>query len=96
MPNHAASVFKQLSALAEERGKDIGKFVQRGTTFEHKCAKIRIDQNSITYSIVLRTATGDEEQMGRFELTNKGQVTLLIKVLARSEKLHALKPKQAV
>ena len=85
MPNHAASVFKQLREKAEERGREIGNFVQRGTTFERAGAKLRIDDKGIFYHIVFYSATGNEEQLGRFELKNRALTANLIKLLARSE-----------
>lgn len=86
MPNHAASVFNQLRMKAEERGKEIGTFIQRGTTFQNKHAKVQIQPDAIMYQMTIHTRTGEEEYMGRFELSNRGQTTNLIKLLAKSHK----------
>ncbi|MNQ30742.1 hypothetical protein D3C85_440930 [compost metagenome] len=88
MPNHAASVFKQLQQLASERGWDIGTFKQRGTTFERECAKVKIEPSGISYWVRLHTRTGDEEQMGRFNLDNKSLTANTVHLLARSEALY--------
>lgn len=91
MPNHALSVFKQLKAKAEERDKDIGSFVQRGTTFERHGAKLKIQPDAILYQVTLNTRTGEEEHMGRFELSNRALTTNLIKLLAKSLKTMSKK-----
>lgn len=86
MPNRAVSVFKQLREKAEERGKEIGPFIQRGTTFQNKYAKVQIQLDAILYEVTIHTKTGKEEYFGRFELSNRGQTTNLIKLLAKSHK----------
>lgn len=88
MPNHAASVFKQLAALAIEHGKEIGTFAQSGTTFHRNHASLRIDPQGITYHIESMTATGKEEHMGRFALTDKALTRNLIKMLHKSLKTN--------
>lgn len=91
MPNHAASVFKQLREKAEGRGKEIGTFVQRGTTFERPYAKVQIQPDRILYQITIKSRTGEEEHLGGFELSNKGLTTNLINLLVKSHKSMSAK-----
>lgn len=86
MPNHALSVFKQLREKAEERGKEIGTFIQRGTSFESPYAKVQIVEGRILYQVRLHTRTGEEDHLGGFELKNKGLASGLITLLARCHK----------
>lgn len=86
MPNHALSVFKQLREKAEERGKEIGTFFQRGTTFQNPYATVRITEGRIVYQVMLHTRTGEEEHLGGFELKDRGRASSLITLLARSHK----------
>lgn len=91
MPNHALSVFKQLKAKAEERGKDIGTFVQRGTTFERYGARIQIQPDAMIYQVTIDSTFGEEQHMGRFELSNRALTTNLIKLLAKSHRTMSAK-----
>lgn len=91
MPNHALSVFKQLKAKAEERGKDIGTFVQRGTTFERYGAQVKIQPDAILYQVTVDSPFGEEKHMGRFELSNRALTTNLIKLLAKSHSTMSVK-----
>jgi len=86
MPNHALSVFKQLREKAEERGKEIGTFNQRGTSFESPYAKVQIIDKRIVYQVRLHTRTGEEDHLGGFELKDKGRASALITLLARCHK----------
>lgn len=91
MPNHALSVFKQLRAKAEERGKEIGTFAQRGTTFQNKHAKVQIIDNRIVYHLTLATRTGEEEHLGGFELKDRARASTLINLLAKAHKSMSVK-----
>ena len=91
MPNHALSVFKQLKAKAEERGRDIGTFVQRGTTFERYGAQVKIQPDAILYQVTVNSRCGEENYMGRFELSNRALTTSLIQLLAKSHRTMSAK-----
>lgn len=86
MPNHALSVFKQLREKAEERGKEIGTFIQRGTTFQNPFCSVRVQENRILYQVMLHTRTGEEEHIGGFPLTDRARASALITLLARAHK----------
>lgn len=87
MPNRAAAVFKAIADLAAERGKDIGVFVQRGTTFERSRNKVMIGLDRIAYEIIDPTRTGNEEYYGSFVIDGcKGEISQLINRLAKSKK----------
>lgn len=91
MPNNAASVFSQLRAKAEERGKEIGTFVQRGTTFQNAHAKVQIIDCRVLYHLKFHTRTGEEEHLGGFDLKDRGRATTLINLLAKSHRSMSAK-----
>lgn len=97
MPNRAAAVFKAIADLAAERGKDIGKFVQRGTTFEQSNNKVMIGLERITYAIIDPTKTGNEEYHGSFKIGvgSSREITQLINRLAQSKKNSELRATEA-